>query len=129
MYKIHFFVERRFKIDDAVGAVAVHGYAGFIGVVIASFVLWGYPSSPNPEYASITPWGQLIGAIIMFFVLGFLPCYLVGALLKKLGVLRIPVAIELAGMDHRIEQQELDDARQIVEFEKAEAASVKGASA
>ena len=65
----------------------------------------------------------------MFFVLGFLPCYLVGALLKKLGVLRIPVAIELAGMDHRIEQQELDDARQIVEFEKAEAASVKGASA
>ena len=30
-YKLHFWVENKFKIDDAVGAVAVHGYAGFIG--------------------------------------------------------------------------------------------------
>ncbi|MGI9515393.1 MAG: ammonium transporter, partial [Anderseniella sp.] len=30
-YKLHYWVERKFKIDDAVGAVAVHGYAGFIG--------------------------------------------------------------------------------------------------
>ena len=129
MYKIHHWVERRFQIDDAVGAVAVHGYAGFIGVVIAGFVLWGYPASPNPEYASVTPWGQLIGAVIMFFVLGFLPCYLLGALLKKLGVLRIPAAIELAGMDHRIEQQALDDALEIVEVEReAAATAAKGAS-
>ena len=28
-----------------VGAVAVHGYAGFIGLVICGFVLNGYPSS------------------------------------------------------------------------------------
>ena len=28
-YKLHYFVEHRFKIDDAVGAVAVHGYGGF----------------------------------------------------------------------------------------------------
>ena len=35
IYKLHFWVERTFKIDDAVGAVAVHGYAGFYGVVIA----------------------------------------------------------------------------------------------
>ena len=27
-YKLHYWVERKFKIDDAVGAVAVHGYAG-----------------------------------------------------------------------------------------------------
>ena len=44
IYKLHYWVERRFKIDDAVGAVAVHGYAGFLGVFIAGFVLWGYPS-------------------------------------------------------------------------------------
>ena len=47
IYKMHYWVERRFKIDDAVGAVAVHGYAGFLGVVAAGFVLWGYPSSPD----------------------------------------------------------------------------------
>ena len=34
IYKMHYWVERRFKIDDAVGAVAVHGYAGFLGVVV-----------------------------------------------------------------------------------------------
>ena len=47
IYKLHYWVERRFKIDDAVGAVAVHGYTGFLGVVVAGFVLWGYPSSPD----------------------------------------------------------------------------------
>ena len=31
-YKLHYWVERKFKIDDAVGAVAVHGYAGFVGL-------------------------------------------------------------------------------------------------
>jgi ammonia channel protein AmtB len=70
-YKAHFFVERKFKVDDAVGAVAVHGYAGFLGVCVAGFVLWGYPSSPNPEFARITPWGQFIGACIMFWAWDF----------------------------------------------------------
>ncbi len=102
LYKLHHWVERRFKIDDAVGAVAVHGYAGVLGVVIAGFMLWGYPSSPNPEFANITPWGQLAGAFIMFFVLGFAPCFVLGAVLKKFDMLRIPRAIELAGLDHQV---------------------------
>ena len=46
-YVLHFWVEKRFKIDDAVGAVAVHGYAGFFGVIIAGFMLWGIPASPQ----------------------------------------------------------------------------------
>ena len=99
MYRMHFWVERRFKIDDAVGAVAVHGYAGVFGVVIAGFVLWGYPSSPNPAYAEITPWGQAIGAVIMFGVLGFLPTYIVCAILRGMGILRIPKELELVGLD------------------------------
>jgi ammonia channel protein AmtB len=37
-YKLHYWVEREFKIDDAVGAVAVHGYAGVVGLVICGFV-------------------------------------------------------------------------------------------
>ncbi|MEX0697439.1 MAG: ammonium transporter [Dongiaceae bacterium] len=98
-YKMHHWVERRFKLDDAVGAVAVHGYAGFYGVVIAGFVLWGYPSSMNPDYAVITPWGQFIGAVIMFFVLGFVPAWILAAILKAFGVLRIPREIELVGLD------------------------------
>jgi ammonia channel protein AmtB len=99
MYKMHFWVERRFKIDDAVGAVAVHGYAGWFGVVIAGFVLWGYPASMNPDYATISPWGQFVGAWIMFGLLGFLPAWIVAGILKKMNLLRIPPHVELAGLD------------------------------
>ncbi|MFQ5785855.1 MAG: ammonium transporter [Alphaproteobacteria bacterium] len=99
MYKLHFWVERKFKIDDAVGAVAVHGYAGWFGVFIAGIVLWGYPSSMNADYPAITPWGQFIGAMIMFWVLGFIPAWILAGVLKSMGLLRIPERVELAGLD------------------------------
>jgi ammonia channel protein AmtB len=98
-YKLHYWVEKKFKIDDAVGAVAVHGYAGFIGVWICGFVLWGYPASPYEGYAVITPWGQFIGAVIMFWVLGFIPGWIMAKILASLGMLRIPKEIEIAGLD------------------------------
>jgi len=98
-YKMHFWVENRFKIDDAVGAVAVHGYAGFWGLIIAGFVLWGHPSSGFEGYAAISPWGQFIGAIIMFWVLGFIPAWIVSKILHGAGVLRIPKEIEILGLD------------------------------
>ena len=124
-YYMHHWVERRFKIDDAVGAVAVHGYAGFLGVVIAGFVLWGYPSSPNPAYASITPWGQLAGAIIMFWVLGFLPAYILGRILKAAGVLRIPREIEILGLDFGLNNENNEFANEILAAEQ-EALSAAG---
>jgi ammonium transporter, Amt family len=99
VYKLHFFIEKRFKVDDAVGAVAVHGYAGFFGVVIAGFLLWGYPSSPNPEFAAVNPLGQFIGAIIMFFVLGFVPGWVTAKILNRFNMLRIPKEVELMGLD------------------------------
>jgi ammonia channel protein AmtB len=116
-YKLHYWVEKRFKIDDAVGAVAIHGYCGTIGVIASGFILWGYPSSPDPSYAPITPWGQLAGAAIMFLLLGFIPCYLAAWGLKKAGLLRIPAAVELAGLDISIlAEAEL----QTAELEQAE---------
>ena len=121
-YKLHHWVERKFKLDDAVGAVAVHGYGGFLGVVIAGFMLWGYPSSPTEGYAAISPWGNFVGAVIMFLVLGFIPAYVVSAILKAFGLLRIPREIELVGLDlseyaarymdeDDIRKAELDEAR------------------
>jgi ammonia channel protein AmtB len=108
VYKLHYWVERRFKLDDAVGAVAVRGYTGFLGVVAAGIVLWGYPSSPDAllghaeAWPSITPWGQLVGAVIMFFVLGFVPGFALSWVLKKAGLLRIPREVELAGLDYQM---------------------------
>lgn len=117
IYKMHFWVENRFKIDDPVGACAVHGYAGFIGVVVAGFLLWGYPAAApidlsdwwvsshgwfgtTPEGApAVNPIGNFLGAIIMFAVLGFLPTYVVAKLFQAKGLLREPREVELAGAD------------------------------
>lgn len=111
-YKLHHWVERRFKIDDAVGAVAVHGYAGTIGVCIAGFVLWGYPAAAptgdpgiawfgsTPEgFPAINPLGNIFGSIIMFWVLGFIPGWVLAKILNVLGWLRVPREVELAGLD------------------------------
>jgi ammonium transporter, Amt family len=109
-YKGHYWVERRFKLDDAVGAVAVHGYSGFFGVVVAGFLLWGYPAAAPVE--GVTPWfstpegfpavnpiGNFLGAVIMFGVLGFLPAFVVAKVLDRFGLLRVPRVVEVAGLD------------------------------
>ncbi len=124
MYKVHYWVERTFKVDDAVGAVAVHGYAGFFGVVVAGFLLWGYPSSPNPDYAVINPFGQFIGALIMFGLLGFLPAFIVAKILRGMDVLRIPREVELAGLDLSREMADSKDARDLLEGERETARSM-----
>jgi ammonia channel protein AmtB len=112
-YKMHFWVENKFKIDDAVGAVAVHGYAGFWGLVISGFVLWGHPSSPYDGFEPITPWGQFAGAIIMFWVLGFIPAWILAKILASMDLLRIPKEIELLGLDFQT-NKEADQAREDV---------------
>lgn len=86
----------RFKIDDVVGAVAVHGGMGTFSVLMAGIFLWGYPNAEG--FPTISLWGQLIG-IAVFAALGFIPTYLVSLLLKKIGLLRIPAAVELQGLD------------------------------
>jgi ammonia channel protein AmtB len=114
-YKMHYWVENRFKIDDAVGAVAVHGYAGFYGIVVAGFMLWGYPSSPFEGYATISPWGNFIGALIMFFVLGFIPAWIVSKILHSFGMLRIPREVELVGLDINTETQRAAEADEVAQ--------------
>ena len=122
-YKLHFWVERTFKIDDAVGAVAVHGYAGFIGLVICGFMLWGHPATAgyHAEVAYITPWGQFLGACIMFIVLGFIPAFIVANIMKGMGVLRVPEAVELVGLDMSEDIAAEMDAHAVSEADIAEA--------
>ena len=86
----------RFKIDDVVGAVAVHGGAGAYSLVVAGIFLGGYPNTDgNP---SVSLWGQLV-ALVVFAVLGFVPGYGLSWLLKKTRTLRVPAAVEAAGLD------------------------------
>jgi len=114
-YKMHYWVERKFKIDDAVGAVAVHGYAGVVGLIICGFVLWGYPSSgyDGLGYAAINPIGMIIGAFIMFVVLGFIPGYVIAKVLHAAGKLRIPREVELAGLDYNMMEAATKDEKAV----------------
>jgi ammonia channel protein AmtB len=122
-YKMHFWVERTFRIDDPVGAVAVHGYAGFLGLVIAGFMLWGHPATAgyHETVATISPWGQFLGALIMFGLLGFLPAFIVSLLLKGMGLLRVPESVELVGLDMSEEMRDEADAIAVSEADIAEA--------
>jgi ammonia channel protein AmtB len=117
-YKLHYFVERRFKIDDAVGACAVHGYGGFLGVVVAGFMLWGQPSSPYEGYAAISPWGNSIGAVIMF-ALGFVPTLIVCKILNAMDLLRVPRKVELEGVDFALNHAFMESVREVGAAEKA----------
>ena len=50
-------------------------------------------------FPAVNPIGNLIGAVIMFGVLGFLPFYVLARILKTAGFLRLPHRVELAGLD------------------------------
>jgi len=89
-------IETRMRVDDAVGAVAVHGVAGFLGMLWVGVFAAGYPTGINNVESSIG--GQLMG-MATFLPLGFLSGYVASLVLKRLGVLRVPAAVELAGLD------------------------------
>ena len=38
------YIEKRLRVDDAVGAVAVHGFCGFYGVFLVGIFAGGYPT-------------------------------------------------------------------------------------
>jgi ammonia channel protein AmtB len=74
----------------------------------------------------VTPWGQFIGAIIMFWVLGFIPGYILSWILKKVGLLRIPREVEIAGLDHTgfsLAMREDDEIRAVLAQEGRTAAA------
>ncbi|MEI4473030.1 ammonium transporter [Frigidibacter sp. MR17.24] len=93
--KVNAILVTRFKIDDAVGAVAVHGWTGIYGLVMCGIFAAGYPNIEGPEISFA---GQLASAAV-FAALGFVPGYAVSYVLKVFGLLRVPAAVELAGLD------------------------------
>ncbi|MCS3902038.1 ammonia channel protein AmtB [Methylohalomonas lacus] len=142
-YKMHHYVERRFKIDDPVGAVAVHGYAGTFGLLACGFLLWGYPAAPAApgvqDWAgsvgwlgttpmgdpAINPLGMFIGAILCFGVFGFLATWIVCRVLNAMGILREPAEVEVAGADTWLEQDIYPySAGAVTEFEAIELAEM-----
>jgi ammonia channel protein AmtB len=89
-------IETKMRVDDAVGAVAVHGVAGFLGMLWVGIFAAGYPTGINNVESSIG--GQLMG-MMTFLPLGFLSGWGASFLLKKANLLRVPVEVELEGLD------------------------------
>jgi ammonium transporter, Amt family len=87
---------QRLRIDDAVGAVSVHGVSGLFGVLAFGILAAGYPNIDGAPPTSFA--GQFVGAVSMILV-GFVPGYGISYVMKAMGVLRIPEKVELLGMD------------------------------
>ena len=96
-------IERRLRVDDAVGAVAVHGVCGFYGVLLVGIFAGGFPTGVNSVESSFG--GQLVG-MLAFFPLAFLPGYIASWILKYFNLLRVPPEVELEGLDMAEFQQD-----------------------
>src|ERR687896_1186191 len=97
-------IETKIRVDDVVGAVAVHGFAGFLGVLWVGVFAAGYPTGLNNVDSSIG--GQLMG-VATFLPLGFLSGFVASLVLKKLNLLRVPPEVEIAGLDVAEYQEDL----------------------
>ena len=112
MYRMHGWVERRFRVDDAVGAVAVHGYAGVFGVVVCglravglSLVAGPVLSPPSTRSARSSAPSSCSGCS------GSCPGWVIALILRSCGILRIPEAVEIAGLDAAVRAEvEADEA-------------------
>jgi ammonium transporter, Amt family len=89
-------MEIRQRVDDAVGAVAVHGVSGFLGMLWVGVFAAGYPTGINNVESSIG--GQLMG-MATFLPLGFLTGYAASWVLKRMNLLRVPPEVEIEGLD------------------------------
>jgi len=89
-------IEKRFRVGDAVGGVAVDGCCGFYGIIAVGLFASGYPTGINNVPSSFG--GQMMG-LMTFLPLGFFGGYIPALLLKKAGLLRVPPEVELEGLD------------------------------
>ena len=88
----------RMGIDDAVGAVTVHGTIGVYGMLALGIFMSGYPALSGEGAPTVSFVGQLVGAIV-FVLIGLITGYVASLILKMMGMLRVPEAAEIAGLD------------------------------
>jgi Amt family ammonium transporter len=90
------FIEKRVRVDDAVGAVAVHGVCGFWSPLAVGLFAAGYPTGINNINSSL---GAQLYGMACFLPLGFLSGYVASAILRKANLMRVPPEVELEGLD------------------------------
>ena len=103
-----FFVERKLKVDDPVGAVSVHGVCGAWGLVgLGLFADGTYGDGLNNVPGTVKGLfygnaSQLLAEVVgvaVNFVFVFVLMYAFFKLLNKIVSLRVPAEVELEGLD------------------------------
>lgn len=94
------FIEKKLKIDDAIGAASVHGVAGFWGTIVIG--LWGvngdeaiglFNGGGSAQFVA-----QLVGAL-SYMVWAVVLSFIVFGILKATIGLRVTEEEEIAGLD------------------------------
>lgn len=86
-------------IDDAVGAVTVHGTIGIYGMLAFGIFGAGLPAlQGDAGVPTVSFMGQLVGSVV-FILLGLVPGYIVSLILKMCGLLRVSEQAEINGLD------------------------------
>ena len=118
-YKLHYFVEHRFKNPTMRSALSPC-------TAMADSSVWslpasccgGTPSSPYEGFANVNPLGNFAGACVMF-LLGFIPIFIVCKILDSFGMLRVPPKVELERLDFAQNQAFLASVREVGDAERA----------
>ena len=71
---------------------------GIYGMLLLGIFASGYPAALGEGVATVSFVGQLVGAVV-FIAIGLITGYVVSLLLKMLGMLRVPEAAEIVGLD------------------------------
>ena len=89
-------IEKKMRVDDVVGAVAVHGFSGFLGMLWVGVFAAGYPTGLNNVDSSHRRPADRHRDVPA----ARLPVRLGGLVdPKKLNLLRVPPEVELEGLD------------------------------
>ena len=93
-------IEKKLKVDDAIGAVSVHGVAGFWGTIVIG--LWGVDGATGIGLFNGGGVGQLIAQLtgaVSYMVWAIVTSFIVFAALKYSIGLRVTEEEEIGGLD------------------------------
>lgn len=89
-------LERKFKLDDAVGAIPVHGFCGVVGTILTGLLATneGLLYGGSFSFFGI----QVLGALVIAFW-GFTASFVIFSLLKHTIGIRVTKEEEVNGLD------------------------------
>ncbi len=92
----NYLLESKFKVDDAVGAIPVHGFCGVLGTILTGVfaTTGGLLYGGGFHFLGV----QVLGAVVIA-IWGFVASYIAFVILKRTIGLRVTEEEEMKGLD------------------------------